>query len=103
MVDLELDGTISFAIDAPGARRVELVGAFHGWDEQRLAMRRTAGGMWRLRLDPGPGESLFRYFIDRRRWIVDETAHGTVMTADGIRKSRVWRPPIALDPDALAA
>lgn len=103
MVSIEADGTIAFAIHEPRARRVELVGAFDGWHERRLPMRLGEDGVWRLRFDPGPGASLFRYLVDGRRWRLDPAAHGTCRGVDGRCKSRLWRPPLRLDPDALAA
>ena len=65
-------------------------------------MHRGEDGVWRLRFDPGPGVHLFRYLVDDRRWRLDPAAHGTCRSADGRCKSRVWRPPLRLDPDALA-
>jgi 1,4-alpha-glucan branching enzyme len=103
MVSIEADGTIVFALHQPRARCVEVVGAFDGWHEKRLPMQRGDDGVWRLSLDPGPGTYLFRYLVDGRRWRLDPAAHGTCRSADGRCKSRVWRPPLRLDPDALAA
>ena len=103
MVSIEADGTIVFSIRQPEARTVELVGAFDGWHERRLSMRRRNDGPWHLAIDPGPGAYLFRYLVDSTQWIVDEDAHGSCIVADGSVKSRVWRPPLRLDPDSLAA
>jgi 1,4-alpha-glucan branching enzyme len=102
MVVIELDGRIVFTFRKPDADSVEIVGAFDGWEEQRLAMNPVGGGHWRLTIDPGPGTYLFRYLVDGREWLLDETAHGSCETADGEIKSRLWRPPLQ-DPDSLAA
>jgi len=103
MISIELDGSIVFELDRPDAKRVELVGAFHGWHEQRLPMTRSEDGLWRLRLELDPGEYLFRYLVDERTWALDPAAHGIRRTLDGVPKSRAWRPPLRLDPGALAA
>jgi 1,4-alpha-glucan branching enzyme len=103
MVSIEADGTITFTIHEPHARRVELVGAFDGWHERHLPMQRGDDGVWRIRIDPGPGACLFRYLVDDRRWRLDPEAHGICRGVDGRCKSRVYRPPLRLDPDALAA
>jgi 1,4-alpha-glucan branching enzyme len=55
----KLDGVagLSFAVWAPGARRVSLVGAFNGWDGRRHPMRNRADcGVWEIFLpDLAPG------------------------------------------------
>ena len=91
MVTLEADGRIVFRIYAPRAREVLVVGAFEQWWEQRIPMTAGFGGVWHLRLHPGPGEFLFRYLIDRETWATDDAAHGT-REVRGTHKSRVWCP-----------
>lgn len=103
MVNLDLDGTIVFQLVMPDAECVEVIGAFEGYDERTYPMLRGPGGEWRLTIDPGPGEYLFRYRVDGRIWMLDEQAHGICEAADGVEKSRVWLPPLRLDPDSLAA
>jgi 1,4-alpha-glucan branching enzyme len=103
MVNIEVDGTITFVLHEPRAGRVEVVGAFDGWHERHLPMQRGDDGEWRVRFDPGPGAYLFRYLVDGRRWRLDAQAHGVCRGVDGRCKSRVYRPPLRLDPDALAA
>ena len=52
----------SFAVWAPNARRVSVVGDFNGWDGRRMPMRRRhAGGLWEIFV-PGlrPGH-LYKY------------------------------------------
>lgn len=109
MVVIEADGRITFTIRRPDASSVTLVGAFGGWDEQYVPMERVtcveegSDGLWRVQIDPGRGEYLFRYLVDDRQWVLDEEAHGICRTTDGRMKSRVWRPPHTREPDALAA
>jgi 1,4-alpha-glucan branching enzyme len=53
---------VAFAVWAPNARRVSLVGDFNGWDGRRMPMRRRhAGGFWEIFV-PGlrPGH-LYKY------------------------------------------
>jgi 1,4-alpha-glucan branching enzyme len=103
VVSIEEDGRILFAVSIPGARSVEIVGAFGGWHDERHGMAPSVDGTWTARLDPGPGSFLFRYLVNGREWVVDEEAHGLVVAADGWEKSRVYRPPVDPSPDAMAA
>jgi 1,4-alpha-glucan branching enzyme len=53
---------VAFAVWAPNAKRVSLVGDFNGWDGRRMPMRRLhAGGFWEIFI-PGlkPGH-LYKY------------------------------------------
>ena len=60
-----------FAVWAPNARRVSVVGQFNGWDGRRHPMRRVGQGFWEIFL-PGLGEgTLYKYEV------LD--AHGGVM------------------------
>src|SRR5690606_31558027 len=58
-VATEVDGVpgVRFAVWAPNARRVAVIGSFNGWDERRHPMRlRHPAGVWELfvpRLEPG--------------------------------------------------
>ena len=54
----EIGGTagVAFAVWAPNARRVSVVGDFNSWDSRRHPMRwRPTGGIWELFI-PGLGE-----------------------------------------------
>jgi 1,4-alpha-glucan branching enzyme len=55
---------VAFAVWAPNAQRVSVVGGFCGWDGRRLAMRRRhAGGFWEVFVPGiGPGE-VYKYEI----------------------------------------
>jgi len=55
---------VAFAVWAPNAHRVSLIGAFNQWDGRRLPMRkRHAGGFWEIFVPGlGPGE-LYKYEI----------------------------------------
>lgn len=62
---LEIDGVpgIRFAVWAPNARRVSVVGGFNGWDGRRHAMRRRDGGVWEIFIPRVPAGSLYKYEI----------------------------------------
>jgi 1,4-alpha-glucan branching enzyme len=63
---MRIDGVagVRFAVWAPNARRVSVVGPFNGWDGRRHPMRlRAEAGVWELfvpRLEPG---ALYKYEI----------------------------------------
>jgi 1,4-alpha-glucan branching enzyme len=62
----EMDGVagVSFAVWAPSAKRVSVVGEFNGWDGRLFPMRRMgASGIWELFVPGlGPGD-LYKYEI----------------------------------------
>ncbi len=55
---LEVEGVsgVSFAVWAPNASRVSVVGGFNIWDGRRNPMRKHPGGVWEIFI-PGIGES----------------------------------------------
>jgi 1,4-alpha-glucan branching enzyme len=62
---MELEGVAgtSFAVWAPNARRVSVVGAFNFWDGRRHTMRKHSGGVWEIFL-PGVGDGeAYKYEI----------------------------------------
>ena len=55
---------VAFAVWAPNARRVSVVGDFNNWDGRRLPMRlRHAGGFWELFVPGLPAGALYKYEI----------------------------------------
>ena len=55
---------VAFAVWAPNARRVSVVGAFSGWDGRRLAMRkRDAGGFWEIFVPGIAAGELYKYEV----------------------------------------
>ena len=82
---------VHFAVWAPNAARVSVIGDFNGWDGRRNPMRRRAGvGIWEIFI-PGLGEgALYKYELRRRRWSI-AAAQGRsprhrrrAATADGV-------------------
>ena len=67
---IEHEGTagVHFAVWAPNARRVSVVGDFNAWDGRRHVMRRRVDiGVWEIFV-PGLGNgTLYKYEIRRRR------------------------------------
>ncbi|MBL6751373.1 MAG: 1,4-alpha-glucan branching protein GlgB [Nevskia sp.] len=55
---------VRFAVWAPNARRVSVVGAFNGWDGRRHAMRlRLGAGIWELFIPRLAAGTLYKYEI----------------------------------------
>jgi 1,4-alpha-glucan branching enzyme len=54
----------SFAIRAPGATRVQLVGDFTHWQKLPINMRKGADGVWRSQVPLEPGTHHYRFLID---------------------------------------
>ena len=62
---MQLEGVsgTSFAVWAPNARRVSVVGGFNFWDGRRHAMRKHPGGVWEIFI-PGIGDGeAYKYEI----------------------------------------
>ncbi|HVM47360.1 MAG TPA: isoamylase early set domain-containing protein [Candidatus Acidoferrum sp.] len=54
----------SFALAAPGAKRVQLVGDFTGWQEKPIAMQKRADGTWSTSIELPPGRHMYRFLVD---------------------------------------
>ena len=52
-----------FAVWAPNARRVSVVGAFNAWDGRRAPMRRRGAGVWEIFLPAVPEGEAYKYEI----------------------------------------
>jgi enterochelin esterase-like enzyme len=59
-----------FELDAPEAKAVFYAGEITQWDQHMLPMQRGADGKWRLAVDLGPGQWLYKFVVDGR-WIAD--------------------------------
>jgi 1,4-alpha-glucan branching enzyme len=60
----EVDGVqgVNFAVWAPNAYRVSVIGDFNDWDERRLPMQpRGTGGMWELFVPDVPAGARYKY------------------------------------------
>ena len=71
VVDIELDhveGT-AFAVWAPSAKRVSLVGEFNNWLPLATPMKRLKTGAFSATVDLETGRSYqFRYLLEQSRW-----------------------------------
>ena len=91
---------VRFAVWAPNARRVSVIGAFNTWDGRRHPMRLRHGcGVWEIFIPRlGAGE-LYKYEILRLRW----QAHGARRSARARgRGAAGHRAPIVADATPLA-
>jgi len=60
----------AFAVWAPGARRVSVVGDFNKWDGRRHAMRRTSFGVWEIFAPDVKEGTIYKYEIKTAEGIV---------------------------------
>lgn len=59
--------TVRFALVAPSAVRVTLVGDFNGWDPAALPMRRSSNGeTWEVEIGLAPGRYTYAFIVDGR-------------------------------------
>ena len=66
---------IRFAISAPEARSVALIGDFNGWAKSGTELTASAvAGVWTITLSLPPGRHQYAFLIDGERWVVDPTA-----------------------------
>ncbi|MFG0316552.1 MAG: 1,4-alpha-glucan branching protein GlgB [Planctomycetota bacterium JB042] len=65
-----------FAVWAPAARRVAVVGSFNGWDRRATEMvRRSDGGVWEAFVGGVPDGALYKFHVESRfgGYAVDKT------------------------------
>ncbi|KAB7768609.1 1,4-alpha-glucan branching enzyme [Xanthomonas maliensis] len=83
----QVDG-VRFAVWAPHARRVAVVGDFNRWDARRHPMRPHSGGVWELFLPQVPAGARYKYAIT--------TADGqAVLKADPVARQTELPPATA--------
>ena len=54
----------SFAIRAPAAMSVQLVGDFTQWQERPVTLQKEAGGVWRAQVELPAGTHHYRFIVD---------------------------------------
>ena len=54
----------TFSFLAPEATSVQLVGEFTRWQEQPVAMQKSADGRWRATVNLEPGTHYYRFIVD---------------------------------------
>jgi 1,4-alpha-glucan branching enzyme len=77
---------MTFYCDAPGARKVALVGTFNAWDPNRHPMHHSGGGLWNKSLFLPPGEYEYKFWIDGR-WQEDPRSGQSVSNPFGTKNS----------------
>ncbi len=65
---------VRFALVAPRASRVAVVGDFNGWDTSATPMRRGANDAWIASLPISAGRHLYAFVVDGERWLPDPGA-----------------------------
>lgn len=66
---------VRFAISAPEARTVALVGDFNGWAKSGTELSASAvAGVWTITLPLPPGRHQYAFLVDGERWVIDPTA-----------------------------
>lgn len=66
---------VRFAISAPDARRVALLGDFNGWTRSGTELSASpVAGVWTITLPLPPGRHQYAFLIDGERWVIDPTA-----------------------------
>lgn len=61
---------VRFAVAAPAAGRVALIGDFNDWDQSRHLLHRQAGE-WSVTLELKPGRYRYAFVLDDSRWVAD--------------------------------
>jgi 5'-AMP-activated protein kinase regulatory beta subunit len=61
---------IRFALKAPGAEEVSLMGDFNRWNAKTHKMKRAENGVWRKVILLPPGRYEYKFLVDRQ-WLND--------------------------------
>jgi 1,4-alpha-glucan branching enzyme len=77
-------GGVRFALLAPEAKQVSLVGSFNGWAGEATKMKRSNGtGLWSVDVPLREGEYTFMYLVDGTRWVTPPAAEDFVTDGFG--------------------
>jgi hypothetical protein len=67
--------TVRFAVAAPGASQVTLVGDFNEWNPAATPLAASAhGGIWSVTIPLPPGRHEYAFVVDREHWLPDPRA-----------------------------
>ncbi len=61
---------VEFSLHQPDAREVFLAGEMTGWETNKLPMQKSVDGRWRVSVDLGPGQWVYKFIVDGK-WIAD--------------------------------
>lgn len=64
-------GSVQFAIDAPSAGSITLVGDFNDWDPSGTPLQRGPAGRWVVDLALKPGRYRYGYLVNGHTWMAD--------------------------------
>ena len=60
----------NFALSAPTARHVSLVGDFNNWDTKKHPMQKNTKGQWKKTIILRPGTYEYKFWVDGE-WMID--------------------------------
>lgn len=78
-----------FTLEAPGARRVALVGDFNGWDPTATPLAERDGA-WRVAIPLGPGRHAYGFVVDDSQWVADPASPRESDADFGGSNSVIW-------------
>lgn len=65
------DPGVRFALEAPAARSITVVGDFNDWNPAVTPLSRDRRGRWAVTLDLRPGRYRYGYLVNGTRWVAD--------------------------------
>jgi 1,4-alpha-glucan branching enzyme len=77
---------VDFALDAPDAKRVSVVGTFNGWDPAARPLKCDKRGVWRTWTSLPPGEYEYLFVVDDQ-WRQDPACADCVPNPYGAHNS----------------
>jgi len=85
---------VSFAVLAPSARGVSVVGSFNGWEGRRHPMRRMGAGIWELFVPDLAAGAIYKYEIRRHGGgvVLKTDPVARAMEAPPAQATIVWEP-----------
>ncbi len=84
----------TFAIKAPGARRVLLAGDFTRWLVHPIPLHKQSDGVWTATTPLAPGTYHYRFFVDGQ-WCDDPQCKVRVRNAFGTLNDVIQVEPLA--------
>lgn len=84
---------VRFALAAPAARGVALVGDFHDWDRDATPLAPVgAGDEWAVTVRLRPGLHAYAFVVDGTQWVPDPTAPRAPDDEFGVPSSVIFIP-----------
>lgn len=84
------DGSVTFALHAPGKKSVSVIGDFNDWSGNAHPMSVNELGTWTITIPLEPGTYIYQYLIDGEKKLADPYARD-VTWKDGEGRE-TWRP-----------